>query len=273
MAFRHWFRRKPKSLSTSTMPTEPDHPLDGCFDCNICLDFARDPVVTLCGHLYCWPCIYKWFHIQSASSLASDEYPQCPVCKAEISHTTLVPLYGRGQTPSPSNTAQEEAKLPNGNGVAVATFVPPRPRPPACGTRALLAAAAASQPGHQLQYRNPYQGGQPPYQSPSYGDDEEDTVSSSLLLGGGRDRDRNRDRDRPVTNVLQPVAEMVGEMLYARMFGSSQSLYATPPNSYYLVGTSTSSARLRRQEMQAEKSLYRVSIFLLCCFSLCLILF
>jgi len=30
------------------------------FDCNICLENVQDPVVTLCGHLYCWPCIYKW---------------------------------------------------------------------------------------------------------------------------------------------------------------------------------------------------------------------
>jgi len=21
---------------------------------------ARDPVVTLCGHLYCWPCLFRW---------------------------------------------------------------------------------------------------------------------------------------------------------------------------------------------------------------------
>jgi hypothetical protein len=27
--------------------------------CNICLDPACDPVTTLCGHLYCWPCIYQ----------------------------------------------------------------------------------------------------------------------------------------------------------------------------------------------------------------------
>src|ERR1700737_3272066 len=29
------------------------------FDCNICFDAARDPVVTQCGHLYCWACIHQ----------------------------------------------------------------------------------------------------------------------------------------------------------------------------------------------------------------------
>jgi len=33
---------------------------EGAFECNICLDVATDPVVTQCGHLYCWPCIYKY---------------------------------------------------------------------------------------------------------------------------------------------------------------------------------------------------------------------
>ncbi|MQM18228.1 hypothetical protein Taro_051217 [Colocasia esculenta] len=61
-----------------------------CFDCNICLDYAVEPVVTLCGHLYCWPCIYKWLQQESTTP------QQCPVCKAALSPTTLVPLYGRG---------------------------------------------------------------------------------------------------------------------------------------------------------------------------------
>lgn len=29
------------------------------FECNICLELSKDPVVTLCGHLYCWPCLYR----------------------------------------------------------------------------------------------------------------------------------------------------------------------------------------------------------------------
>ena len=30
------------------------------FECNICYELGREPVVTLCGHLYCWPCLYKY---------------------------------------------------------------------------------------------------------------------------------------------------------------------------------------------------------------------
>lgn len=67
------------------------------FDCNICLEFVQDPVVTLCGHLYCWPCIYKWIQANSISNEDSEQQPQCPVCKAEVSTSAVVPLYGRGK--------------------------------------------------------------------------------------------------------------------------------------------------------------------------------
>ncbi|CAN0915005.1 E3 ubiquitin-protein ligase RMA1 [Linum grandiflorum] len=78
------------------------------FDCNICLDSVMDPVVTLCGHLYCWPCIYKWIN---AATLAGDDedneedyysdlrtHSHCPVCKSEISESSLIPLFSHGQT-------------------------------------------------------------------------------------------------------------------------------------------------------------------------------
>lgn len=60
-----------------------------CFECNICLDIAQDPIVTQCGHLYCWPCIYKWLQVYP-------EVQQCPVCKAGVSMDLVIPLYGRG---------------------------------------------------------------------------------------------------------------------------------------------------------------------------------
>ncbi|XP_057538416.1 E3 ubiquitin-protein ligase RMA1H1-like [Amaranthus tricolor] len=218
-----------KSKSDLVTPKDADN-LNGSFECNICLDFANEPVVTLCGHLYCWRCIYKWFLVQSAS-LSSDEYPQCPVCKAEISHTTVIPLYGRGQSPNNSKDLTQGSGTP--------------PRPPACGTRALL--NAASQSRHQLlPFRNPYQ---PPHvQSSSPPEDQ--AISSSLFN--------------------QTSAVMFGEMVYARVFGNSQRLYAYP-NFYTTVGGSSS--RLLRQAVHIDKCLSRVSFFLVCCVILCLFFF
>ncbi|CAA7050160.1 unnamed protein product [Microthlaspi erraticum] len=85
----------------------------GDFDCNICLDQVRDPVVTLCGHLFCWPCIYKWTYSTNNSRRPVDQYdkkesPKCPVCKSDVSDATLVPIYGRGQ-----KTPQSGSFVPN----------------------------------------------------------------------------------------------------------------------------------------------------------------
>ncbi|KAJ1280132.1 hypothetical protein BS78_04G208200 [Paspalum vaginatum] len=70
----------------------------GCFDCNICLECATEPVATLCGHLYCWPCIYEW--LRPDAGAGSSARRQCPVCKAAVSPDALVPLYGRGGSSS-----------------------------------------------------------------------------------------------------------------------------------------------------------------------------
>ncbi|KAK4852713.1 hypothetical protein QYF36_026437 [Acer negundo] len=80
-----------------------------CFECNICLELTNDPVVTLCGHLYCWPCIYEWLDVKT-SSLDADEQPQnvCPIYKAKISISSLVLLYGRG-----TSSSESKSKKPN----------------------------------------------------------------------------------------------------------------------------------------------------------------
>jgi E3 ubiquitin-protein ligase RNF5 len=80
-----------ESASTPPSSQQDDNNSDSStFECNICLETASQPVITMCGHLFCWPCIYRWMQLHLDS-------PQCPVCKSGISTEKLIPLYGRGK--------------------------------------------------------------------------------------------------------------------------------------------------------------------------------
>ena len=68
-----------------------DNKDEAMFECNICLDMARDAVISLCGHLFCWPCLHQWLETRPNRKI-------CPVCKAGISKEKVIPLYGRGNT-------------------------------------------------------------------------------------------------------------------------------------------------------------------------------
>ncbi|KAF2324503.1 hypothetical protein GH714_014864 [Hevea brasiliensis] len=99
--------------STSRQPQNPQFSSNngngdaGNFECNICFDLAQDPIVTLCGHLFCWPCLYKWLHFHSQSK-------ECPVCKALVEEEKLVPLYGRGKTSTdPRSKSIPGVNIPN----------------------------------------------------------------------------------------------------------------------------------------------------------------
>ncbi|KAK9676806.1 hypothetical protein RND81_11G102400 [Saponaria officinalis] len=236
-----------KLKTASAGATGPDNNSGG-FDCNICLDLVQDPVVTFCGHLYCWPCIYRWLQSQNASSDDPDQQPQCPVCKAEVTENTLIPLYGRGQSgqPSDSKTAQ------------IQPLVPQRPNAPGCGVHTLITATSASSHPHPHPHQHPsqqlhYQGDYPQYLLGYY------APSPAFGFAG--------------TTTFHPMIGMFGEMIYARFFRTSQTSLHTHPNTYSSFGTTTSNGRLRRHVMQAETSLNRVSFFLLCCIILCLLLF
>ncbi|CAM8937387.1 hypothetical protein QQ045_012615 [Rhodiola kirilowii] len=201
------------------------------FDCNICLEFVQDPVVTLCGHLYCWPCIYKWIHF---SNIDSDQQPLCPVCKAEVSGASVVPLYSKGK----------DIKCSEREATYFGLSIPERPCAPICWDMWAVSARQLHlnnyEPRHQSHYIP-------------------DATSSSVPRLGG-------------TSAFQPIIEIFGEMVCARMFGHQSIANAyNHSNSYSMAGAYI--PRVRRQLMHADQSLSRLCFFLVCCMIMCLLLF
>lgn len=79
--------RNSATTGTSSSP-QPDTD-KGDFDCNICFDTVTDPVVTCCGHLYCWTCL---------AQALSRSRNVCPVCKSGCDpQKDVIPIYGRGK--------------------------------------------------------------------------------------------------------------------------------------------------------------------------------
>lgn len=97
----------------SRMDEQDNQPEADCgecnFDCHICLDKASDPVVTQCGHLFCWPCLYQW--------LQHNTPPVCPVCKAGVSEEKLIPIFVASTGPADGGLRRRTA-----------TGIPSRPR-------------------------------------------------------------------------------------------------------------------------------------------------
>eukprot|EP01006_Ploeotia_vitrea_P021869 TRINITY_DN54282_c0_g1_i1.p2 TRINITY_DN54282_c0_g1~~TRINITY_DN54282_c0_g1_i1.p2 ORF type:complete len:179 (-),score=34.21 TRINITY_DN54282_c0_g1_i1:1399-1911(-) len=73
------------------------------FECNICFDPAKEPVVTVCGHLFCWKCLFEWI----------EKKEECPVCKAGCDKTKIIPMYGRGNA-KPKDQGADIPERPKG---------------------------------------------------------------------------------------------------------------------------------------------------------------
>ncbi|OWZ04162.1 Ring finger protein 5 [Phytophthora megakarya] len=78
------------------------------FQCNVCLDMASSPVVTLCGHLYCSVNL-------NGCAQWMQNHSECPVCKAGISEENVVPVYARGAEAVDRRTHQQTSNngIPN----------------------------------------------------------------------------------------------------------------------------------------------------------------
>ena len=89
-------RLEKDQLRILPMHSGSDSIVDNRFDCNICLDTVDEPVTTLCGHIFCWECFYKWLRSTKAV-VESNTKGTCPVCKSSCSIETLVPIYARSE--------------------------------------------------------------------------------------------------------------------------------------------------------------------------------
>ena len=72
------------------------------FDCKICMCTSNEPIVTHCGHLFCWACLYQW-----SVSRKSEKIP-CPVCNNSVSINDIIPLYA-----SQENHKKKYEDVPN----------------------------------------------------------------------------------------------------------------------------------------------------------------
>lgn len=61
------------------------------YACNVCFEVASNPILTSCGHLFDWECLYQWLSLPSQLAC-----PVCPVCKSACDIPSLTPIYGRG---------------------------------------------------------------------------------------------------------------------------------------------------------------------------------
>ena len=92
----HGFLLAPLPPSSPTFPAHISSTLSS--------QLASEPVVTLCGHLYCWPCLYRWLQVQNHCRT-------CPVCKAGVDRDKVIPIYGRGGNEDPRGKTKDVTEL------------------------------------------------------------------------------------------------------------------------------------------------------------------
>uniref|UniRef100_A0A915IT19 RING-type E3 ubiquitin transferase n=1 Tax=Romanomermis culicivorax TaxID=13658 RepID=A0A915IT19_ROMCU len=102
---------KSSSSSPTNLLPPPSPQCCRYFNCYICLDSAQSPVITLCGHLFCWPCLYVWF-------LTHERNLFCPSCRCPLLRSHIVPVI-----------EQKFTKDGNGEKNAGVGGLPPRPKP------------------------------------------------------------------------------------------------------------------------------------------------
>lgn len=110
---------EPQNVPPAAIAAPISEDVDAFWECNICLEISKEPVVTLCGHLYCWSCLFKWMQVQSYCKA-------CPVCKAGVEVDKVVPIYGRGSDAAKQDVLEKPLPpRPAGTRLALVQQPPP----------------------------------------------------------------------------------------------------------------------------------------------------
>lgn len=126
--------------------SSPRSPLRLAWTLLQCLCPPVEAVLTPCGHIHCWKCLYQW--MDSGQPGANE----CPVCRSGISRANVIPIYGRGggggsrrrQASAAASSAEHDGHAGRGAGVGQEGAAASAPASAAAAAGAGSAAAADS---------------------------------------------------------------------------------------------------------------------------------
>ena len=123
-------------------------------ECSICLrEEIEEPVVTRCGHVFCWPCLFRWAWAPISSDPPLRTRSSCPACKSYLPdpNFSVTPIYcathSSSLSPSSSQGSDRDRSSAEAEAAAAAAAeqisdddddhnalrnklrIPPRPKP------------------------------------------------------------------------------------------------------------------------------------------------
>ncbi|KAH8292965.1 hypothetical protein KR054_001504 [Drosophila jambulina] len=84
----------------------------GPYTCWHCHEYVLGGVITICGHMFCWTCLWPF--------VADKLHPECPQCQTRLFlHEDIIPFYGEGPNarPEESDFLAEPGAVPRPSGI------------------------------------------------------------------------------------------------------------------------------------------------------------